>query len=325
LKLAHYVVTEAGFGADLGGEKFLDIKCRKAGLEPACVVLVATIRALKMHGGVKKEDLKKEDLTALGAILADKCAAPIQFRNPSEGTNLLDTLRLKPQISYAEIRTKDGAPFAAYGKGIERLGDVPDGIHSDGPHLILTDKIILDGEEVGTFVLVSEFRAEFRRRFLTVATILGSGLALSILAALLISTRLQRVISDPILALARTAKAIAEDRDYSVRAHKLEDDEIGLFTDAFNQMLGRIEDQDAELRISRQKFETLIHSIEGTVLELEPGNLRGDAGLAAQRWTGATVRHRPSGWPAPMRSSMRCSAPGSTVRSKAQRARSSTR
>jgi formate--tetrahydrofolate ligase len=65
LKLADYVVTEAGFGADLGGEKFLDIKCRKAGIEPSCVVLVATIRALKMHGGVKKEDLKKEDLAAL--------------------------------------------------------------------------------------------------------------------------------------------------------------------------------------------------------------------------------------------------------------------
>src|SRR4026207_1269034 len=67
LKLADYVVTEAGFGADLGGEKFLDIKCRKAGLEPDCVVLVATIRALKMHGGVKKEDLKTENLKALEA------------------------------------------------------------------------------------------------------------------------------------------------------------------------------------------------------------------------------------------------------------------
>jgi len=65
LKLADYVVTEAGFGADLGAEKFLDIKCRKAGLKPDCVVLVATIRALKMHGGVAKEDLKKENLEAL--------------------------------------------------------------------------------------------------------------------------------------------------------------------------------------------------------------------------------------------------------------------
>jgi formate--tetrahydrofolate ligase len=65
LKLADYVVTEAGFGADLGAEKFFDIKCRKAGLTPSCVVLVATIRALKMHGGVAKDDLKKENLQAL--------------------------------------------------------------------------------------------------------------------------------------------------------------------------------------------------------------------------------------------------------------------
>ncbi len=71
LKLADYVVTEAGFGADLGGEKFIDIKCRKAGLAPDCVVLVATIRALKMHGGVKKEDLKAENLKALEAGMAN--------------------------------------------------------------------------------------------------------------------------------------------------------------------------------------------------------------------------------------------------------------
>ena len=71
LKLADYVVTEAGFGADLGAEKFLDIKCRKAGLKPDCVVIVATIRALKMHGGVKKDDLKKEDLKALEAGMSN--------------------------------------------------------------------------------------------------------------------------------------------------------------------------------------------------------------------------------------------------------------
>ncbi|HEX8829360.1 MAG TPA: formate--tetrahydrofolate ligase [Xanthobacteraceae bacterium] len=71
LKLADYVVTEAGFGADLGAEKFMDIKCRKVGIAPDCVVLVATIRALKMHGGVKKEDLKAENLKALEAGMAN--------------------------------------------------------------------------------------------------------------------------------------------------------------------------------------------------------------------------------------------------------------
>ena len=65
LKLSDYVVTEAGFGADLGAEKFLDIKCRKSEIKPDCVVIVATIRALKMHGGVPKEDLKNENVDAL--------------------------------------------------------------------------------------------------------------------------------------------------------------------------------------------------------------------------------------------------------------------
>ena len=71
LKLADYVVTEAGFGADLGAEKFFDIKCRKAGLQPAAVVVVATVRALKMHGGVAKADLGRENIPALKKGLAN--------------------------------------------------------------------------------------------------------------------------------------------------------------------------------------------------------------------------------------------------------------
>jgi len=67
LKMADYVVTEAGFGADLGAEKFMDIKCRKSGLQPEAVVLVATVRALKMHGGVAKDDLSSENVAAVTA------------------------------------------------------------------------------------------------------------------------------------------------------------------------------------------------------------------------------------------------------------------
>ena len=71
LKLADYVVTEAGFGADLGAEKFFDIKCRKAGLKPAAAVIVATVRALKMNGGVKREDLGTENVEAVKKGLAN--------------------------------------------------------------------------------------------------------------------------------------------------------------------------------------------------------------------------------------------------------------
>ncbi|NBR27284.1 MAG: formate--tetrahydrofolate ligase, partial [Betaproteobacteria bacterium] len=71
LKLADYVVTEAGFGADLGAEKFLDIKCRKSGLRPSAAVIVATVRALKHHGGVAKDALNQENLAALEKGLAN--------------------------------------------------------------------------------------------------------------------------------------------------------------------------------------------------------------------------------------------------------------
>ena len=71
LRLADIVVTEAGFGADLGGEKFLDIKCRSAGLRPACAVVVATVRALKLHGGVARAALDREDVAAVTAGVAN--------------------------------------------------------------------------------------------------------------------------------------------------------------------------------------------------------------------------------------------------------------
>ena len=75
LKLADYVVTEAGFGADLGAEKFMNIKCRKAGIAPSVIVLVATVRAMKMNGGVAKADLGGENVTAVQT----GCPNPVSY------------------------------------------------------------------------------------------------------------------------------------------------------------------------------------------------------------------------------------------------------
>ncbi len=88
LKLGDFVVTEAGFGADLGGEKFLDIKCRMAGLRPDAAVVVATVRALKMHGGVAREDLGVEDVAAVkrgGAELVRHLQKPQALRRAGGG------------------------------------------------------------------------------------------------------------------------------------------------------------------------------------------------------------------------------------------------
>jgi formate--tetrahydrofolate ligase len=114
LKLCDYVVTEAGFGADLGGEKFLDIKCRKTGLAPDCAVLVATIRALKMHGGVKKEDLKTENLKALEAGMA----------NLARHVENVQKFGIVPVISINRFSADTDAEMALVEEHARRLGVV---------------------------------------------------------------------------------------------------------------------------------------------------------------------------------------------------------
>jgi formate--tetrahydrofolate ligase len=114
LKLADYVVTEAGFGADLGGEKFLDIKCRKSGLAPDCAVLVATIRALKMHGGVKKEDLKTENLKALEAGMA----------NLARHVENMQKFGIPPVISINRFSADTDAEMALVEEHAKKLGVV---------------------------------------------------------------------------------------------------------------------------------------------------------------------------------------------------------
>jgi formate--tetrahydrofolate ligase len=112
LKLNDYVVTEAGFGADLGGEKFIDIKCRKTGLAPHCVVLVATIRALKMHGGVKKEDLRSENLAALESGIS----------NLARHVENVQKFGLVPVISINRFSSDTPAEIALVQKACASLG-----------------------------------------------------------------------------------------------------------------------------------------------------------------------------------------------------------
>mgnify|MGYP002518975324 CR=1 FL=1 len=116
MKLADYVVTEAGFGADLGAEKFLDIKCQRAGIAPDVIVLVATVRALKLHGGVKFEDLDKENIEAM---LAGTCNLQQHAENMRKyGVPVIVTANRFPSDTDAEIDTlrawcdKQGYDFA---------------------------------------------------------------------------------------------------------------------------------------------------------------------------------------------------------------------
>ena len=146
LKLGEYVVTEAGFGADLGAEKFIDIKCRKTGLKPSACVLVATIRALKYHGGKDVKELNSEDLTALekGLVNLERhvsnatknyglpCVVSInRFTFDTEAEIALVTDRMKAlgvNVVLAEHWAKGGAGAEALAHEVVRLSEQPSGM-----------------------------------------------------------------------------------------------------------------------------------------------------------------------------------------------------
>jgi len=112
LKLADYVVTEAGFGADLGAEKFLDIKCRKAGLTPNAVVIVATVRALKSHGGVEKADLNNENVAAVEK----------GFANLQRHIENIQSFGLQPIVAINSFTLDTEAESKVISDGCDKLG-----------------------------------------------------------------------------------------------------------------------------------------------------------------------------------------------------------
>lgn len=141
MRLGDYIITEAGFGADLGAEKFLDIKCRKAGLRPNAVVVVATVRALKMHGGLPKEQLGTEDLKALEAGLPNLIRHVDNIKNvyglpvvvainafPTDTEAELDLVekecnRLGVRVALSEVWAKGGAGGVALAEEVVKLCD----------------------------------------------------------------------------------------------------------------------------------------------------------------------------------------------------------
>ena len=120
MKLSDYTITEAGFGADLGAEKFMDIKCRMAGISPDAVVIVATVRALKYNGGVKKTDLKEENVDALkkGIVNLEKHIKNMK----SFGVPVVVAVNRFDTDSEEELRTTDLYPHCKKPKNRTELG-----------------------------------------------------------------------------------------------------------------------------------------------------------------------------------------------------------
>ena len=197
------------------------------------------------------------------SLLADMVGATsiaaLAFKDQVEGREILQALRVEPHVIGAAVYDAKGEPFATYA----RAGGPPfaapqvasDRAIFESGHLLVSRRIVLDGKTIGTVHIESdldELQSRLRRY---VAIVIGVTAAASLVALLLLSP-LQGIISRPILDMVATARRISDQKDFSVRASKHGDDEIGSLVDAFNVMLDRVQQRDDEARDARNHAET---------------------------------------------------------------------
>jgi len=237
------------------------------------LVLLLTAAAF---AGYQYWSLRERTLDALavrGRIIAANTTASLAFANVADARELLSALRVDPHIVAAVLYDKGGHEFAAYPANVaaDAVPAVPgpDGYRFERGLLVGFQPVVQAGSQrLGTLYLASDLKAIYDT--FRLSGIIGLAvLAVALLAAYLLSHVLQGTISQPILALAETAKAVSTRQDYSVRAPKLGEDELGVLTDAFNQMLGRIEDQKNELQRYAAELE---RRVEARTHELQERN-----------------------------------------------------
>jgi signal transduction histidine kinase len=223
------------------------------------LVLFLTSAALVGYQYWSFRQTMRNTLSVRGRILATNSTASLAFANEGDARELLSALRADPHIVAAALYDRNGHLFATYPAGLPRealpAAPEPDGYRFERGQLIGFQPVAEAGSQrLGTLYLASDLTAVSTMLRLSGVIALGV-MAVSLLAAYLLSTALQSTIAQPILVLGETARAVSDRRDYAVRAPKLGDDELGVLTDAFNHMLGRIEDQDRALRESKEGLE----------------------------------------------------------------------
>ncbi|HMI77335.1 MAG TPA: ATP-binding protein [Ferruginibacter sp.] len=199
-----------------------------------------------------------EKLSTIGKIIAVNSTAALAFDNPEDAKETLAALKTERHIMIACLYDKDGKIFAQY-PDTAGIGEFPDKPGPEGflfasSHLEGFEPVTHDRKLLGTLYLKSDLGTMYERLRLY-AIIVALVITISFVLAYLLSRILQKSISAPILALAKTAKVISDQKDYSVRAVKTGKDELGSLTDAFNQMLGQIEEQNHHLSEFNQNLE----------------------------------------------------------------------
>jgi PAS domain S-box-containing protein len=193
----------------------------------------------------------QRDLSALAQIVADNSTGALAFDDPQAAAQTLASLRARPHLEAACIYRPNGGLFAMYvqsGATAEcPAGNAPDQMRFTNAGLMIRRPIALNGKRIGTLVLLYNL-GELSEHIKLYAEAVFLILLLASFVAFLLSSRLRAIIAGPISQLANATRSVSETRDYSVRAQKLSGDELGALADGFNEMLGRIQSQDSELR-----------------------------------------------------------------------------
>jgi len=242
------------------------------------LVLLLTCAAFLAYDVLTFRQSAVRQLSTLGKIIAANSTAALAFENQDDAHEVLAALKAERHIVAATLYDNRGQRFAVYPdqRSSGAFPSVPgkDGFRFEQSHLIGFEPVVQgNNERLGTLYLEADLGALYERLRLY-ATIAPLVIAASFLAAYLVARRLQGQISQPILALAETAKAISERQDYAVRAPKLGQDEVGLLTDAFNQMLARIQRQNEELRESEERVRAVVNSaLSGVIVTDAAGRI----------------------------------------------------
>ena len=226
------------------------------------VVLLLTCVSFFAYEFLTFRQATVRQLSTLGEIIAANSTAALAFDNPDDATEILSALQAERHIVGASLYNKDGKLFAQYPPilPVDGLPGAPekDGYRFERSHLAGFQPVVHNGRRLGTLYLRSDMGAMYERLRLYGGVALLVIIA-SLLVAYLISRALQRQISHPILALAETARGVSDRQDYSVRAKKYGQDEIGQLTEGFNQMLSSIQEREKALReenAERKRAET---------------------------------------------------------------------
>jgi light-regulated signal transduction histidine kinase (bacteriophytochrome) len=218
-------------------------------------VLLLTSGAFLTYELVTFRQTLAASLTTLARVVAANSTAALAFRNVDDAALVLSALAEEPQVVAAGLYDENGELFAAYPASIDTGAlprrPTPDGYRFNRDRLVLSQAVINGDRRLGTIYLESNVEA-LRQRLVLYAVVTGAVLLGAFAVAFGLSTRLQRNVSRPVMALAAAAAAVTERHDYAVRAERFADDELGRLTDTFNAMLEHIQSQTSALQAQEE-------------------------------------------------------------------------